>query len=112
MCVEMCVEMCVDRRTGPGRVAARTATVQLLGALFTSGSAAPWRARRLRTTSASEREHEEVRRRTRVIRIFPSEASFLRIACALAADRNDAWAKRRYVSPVAIYTLPRPCPTM
>lgn len=57
--------------------------------------------RRLRTTNALEREHEEVRRRTRVIRIFPSEASFLRLATALAADRNDAWAKRRYVVPAS-----------
>ncbi len=57
--------------------------------------------RRLRTTNALEREHEEVRRRTRVIRIFPSEASFLRLATALAADRNDQWAKRCYVVPAS-----------
>jgi transposase-like protein len=55
--------------------------------------------RRLRTTNALEREHEEVRRRTRVIRIFPNEASFLRLATALTLDRNDMWAKRRYVVP-------------
>jgi transposase-like protein len=55
--------------------------------------------RRLRTTNALEREHEEIRRRTRVIRIFPNEASYLRLATALAADRNDAWAKRRYLIP-------------
>lgn len=57
--------------------------------------------RRLRTTNALEREHEEIRRRTRVIRIFPNEASFLRLATALAADRNDGWAKRRYVVPAS-----------
>lgn len=61
--------------------------------------------RRLRTTNALEREHEEIRRRTRVIRIFPNAASFLRLATALAADRNDAWAKRRYIVP-----LPNPMP--
>jgi putative transposase len=55
--------------------------------------------RRLRTTNALEREHEEVRRRTRVIRIFPSEASYLRLVSALTMDRNDVWAKRRYVIP-------------
>jgi transposase-like protein len=49
----------------------------------------------LPTTNALEREHEEVRRRTRVIRIFPHEARFLRLATALAAERNDVWAKRR-----------------
>jgi transposase-like protein len=57
--------------------------------------------RRLRTTNALEREHEEVRRRTRVIRIFPNEASYLRLATALAADRSDQWAKRRYVVPAS-----------
>lgn len=57
--------------------------------------------RRLRTTNALEREHEEIRRRTRVIRIFPNEASFLRLATALAADRNDGWAKRRYLVPAS-----------
>jgi putative transposase len=55
--------------------------------------------RRLRTTNALEREHEEIRRRTRVIRIFPNEASFLRLATALAADRTVEWAKRRYIVP-------------
>lgn len=57
--------------------------------------------RRLRTTNALEREDEEVRRRTRVIRIFPNEASYLRLVSALAIDRNDVWAKRRYVIPAA-----------
>ncbi len=57
--------------------------------------------RRLRTTNALEREHEEIRRRTRVIRIFPNEASYLRLATALAADRNDNWAKRRYIIPAS-----------
>lgn len=61
----------------------------------------PEARRRLRTTNALEREHEEVRRRTRVIRIFPNEASYLRLVSALTIDRNDAWAKRRYVIPAA-----------
>ncbi|MFN4773408.1 MAG: transposase, partial [Gemmatimonas sp.] len=52
-----------------------------------------------RTTNALEREHEEIRRRTNVIRLFPNEASYLRLATALAADRSDQWAKRRYIVP-------------
>lgn len=59
----------------------------------------PEARRRLRTTNALEREHEEVRRRTRVIRIFPSETSYLRLVSALTMDRNDTWAKRRYLIP-------------
>lgn len=64
--------------------------------------------RRLRTTNALEREHEEVRRRTRVIRIFPNEASYLRLVSALTIDRNDTWAKRRYVVPAASLPLTAP----
>ena len=64
--------------------------------------------RRLRTTNALEREHEEVRRRTRVIRIFPSEASYLRLVSALTVDRNDVWAKRRYIIPAPPLTTARP----
>lgn len=61
----------------------------------------PEALRRLRTTNALERVHEEVRRRTRVIRIFPNEASFLRLATALAMDRTDTWARRRYLIPAS-----------
>ena len=62
----------------------------------------PEARRRLRSTNILERAHEEVRRRTRVIRVFPSEASFLRLASALALDFNDGWAKRRYLIPDAV----------
>jgi transposase-like protein len=55
--------------------------------------------RRLRTTSALEREHEEIRHSTQVVRVFPNDASFLRVATALAADRTDMWAKRCYLVP-------------
>lgn len=52
--------------------------------------------RRLRTTNAVEHDHAEVRRRTTVIRIFPNEESFLRLGTALAIERNEQWAERRY----------------
>ena len=57
----------------------------------------PEARRRLRTTNAVEHDHAEVRRRTRVIRIFPSEESFLRLATAMAVERSDHWAARRYL---------------
>lgn len=46
---------------------------------------------RLRTTNLAERINEEIRRRQRVIRIFPNEASAIRIIGALLADWNDEW---------------------
>jgi transposase-like protein len=36
-----------------------------------------------------------VRRRTRVIRIFPNVASLVRLLSALAIERNEQWMARR-----------------
>jgi putative transposase len=52
---------------------------------------------RLRSTNGLEHEHVEIRRRTRVIRIFPNDESLLRLASALPIERNDQWAERRYL---------------
>jgi len=56
--------------------------------------------RKLRTTNGSEHDHAEMRRRTRVIRIFPNEASLVRLGTALAIERNEQWLTRRYFMPV------------
>ena len=55
--------------------------------------------RKLRSTNGIEHEHAEIRRRTRVIRIFPNEASLLRLVTALAIERNEQWLARRYFMP-------------
>ena len=47
--------------------------------------------KKLRTTNLAERVNEEIRRRQRVIRIFPNEKSALRIIGALLADLHDEW---------------------
>jgi len=52
---------------------------------------------KLRSTNAVERHHEEVRRRTCVIRIFPHEASLLRLVTALAIEQNDRWRSVRWL---------------
>lgn len=57
--------------------------------------------RSLSTTNSIEHDHAEVRRRTRVIRIFPNEASLLRLGTALAIERNELWSTRRYFAPDA-----------
>jgi putative transposase len=51
---------------------------------------------RLRSTNSVEHDHAEIRRRTRVVRIFPNEASLVRLASALAIERNEQWMERRY----------------
>ena len=44
-----------------------------------------------------ERLNEEVRRRERVIRIFPSDESALRLMAALLAEENERWLERKYL---------------
>lgn len=53
--------------------------------------------KRLRSTNMQERLNEEIRRRERVIRIFPNDASALRLIGALLAEHNEAWQERRYL---------------
>jgi putative transposase len=47
--------------------------------------------RRLRTSNALERLNQELARRTRVARLFPNEASLLRLVTALLAEWSDEW---------------------
>lgn len=63
----------------------------------------PAERKRLRSTNGLEHEHSEIRRRTRVIRIFPNDESLIRMASALAIERNEQWSLRRYllISPEA-----------
>ena len=53
--------------------------------------------KRLRTTNMQERLNEEIRRRERVIRIFPNDESALRMNGALLAEQNDVWQERKYL---------------
>jgi len=47
--------------------------------------------KRLRTTNGLERVNQELKRRTRVARMFPNEASLLRLVSALLAETSDDW---------------------
>jgi len=54
--------------------------------------------KRLRTTNMAERLNEEVRRRERVIRIFPNEDSAVRLIGALLAEQHETWSTgKRYL---------------
>jgi transposase-like protein len=50
----------------------------------------PYR-RRLRTSNGMERLNEEVRRRERVIRIFPNRESAIRLLGAVLMERHEQW---------------------
>lgn len=53
--------------------------------------------RRLKSTNMQERLIQEIRRRERVIRIFPNEESALRLMGALLAEIHEEWQGRRYL---------------
>lgn len=53
--------------------------------------------KRLRSTNMQERLNEEIRRRERVVRIFPNEASAVRLIGALLAEKAEAWQERIYL---------------
>ena len=53
---------------------------------------------RIRTTNGLERLNQELKRRTRVVRIFPSRAACLRLVTALAMEQSEEWVSgRRYL---------------
>ncbi|MBD3425138.1 MAG: IS256 family transposase, partial [Candidatus Latescibacteria bacterium] len=55
--------------------------------------------RRLRTTNGLERVNEEIKRRTRVARLFPNEASLLRLVSAVLSEISEEWETgRRYLN--------------
>ena len=56
--------------------------------------------RRRRTTNLVERLNEEIRRRTRVARLFPNEASCLRLVSAVVMEIGEDWqtAEKRYLT--------------
>jgi len=51
--------------------------------------------RLIRTTNGLERVSREVRRRTRVVGIFPNEAACLRLVSAILMEIDDAWQTGR-----------------
>ena len=54
--------------------------------------------RRIRTTNGLERLSQEIKRRSRVVRIFPNERSCQRLVTALAVEQSEEWITgRRYL---------------
>jgi len=53
--------------------------------------------KRMRSTNMLERYNQEIKRRTRVVRIFPNEKSCIRLVSALAIETNEEWMARRYL---------------
>ena len=71
---------------------------------ITAVLALPLRYRkRLRTTNGVERLNEEIRRRERVIRIFPNEASVIRLMGTLLMEQDEKWQTGRKYFDMELY---------
>jgi transposase-like protein len=51
----------------------------------------------VRTTNMLERQNQELKRRTRVVLVFPNEQSYLRLVSALLMETNQEWMGRIYL---------------
>ena len=58
--------------------------------------------RRLRTNNVQERANREIKRRGRVVQVFPSAASLLRLIGAVCAEMDEDWSSRRYMGGEAV----------
>lgn len=47
--------------------------------------------KQLRTANRLERYHEEVKRRTQVVSMFPNRSGCLRLVSALAIEQSEEW---------------------
>jgi transposase-like protein len=61
--------------------------------------------KRLRTTNGLERLNEEIRRRERVIRIFPNRESALRLIGTLLMEIDEKWASGKYYLDMTDYQI-------
>ncbi len=53
--------------------------------------------KKMRTTNLLERQNQELKRRRRVVRVFPHEQSCLRLVTALLMETNQEWMEQPYL---------------
>ena len=58
---------------------------------FTAFDFLPTHRRRIRTSNGLERLSREIRRRTRVVSIFPNKVSYLRLVSAILMEVDEEW---------------------
>ena len=65
---------------------------------------------RIRTTNMLERLFKEVKRRTRVVGVFPNETSASTLATEIALRSSEEWALKRYLTMDVLKTVGKPNP--
>jgi putative transposase len=68
--------------------------------------------RRIRTTNMLERLFREVKRRTRVVGVFPNEVSASTLATEIALRSSEQWALKRYLTMDALEAVEKPNPQL
>ncbi|NBJ67849.1 IS256 family transposase [Adlercreutzia caecimuris] len=68
--------------------------------------------RRLRTSNVQERANREIKRRSRVVQVFPSRRSLIRMLGAVLSEMDEDWASRRWFAEesIALATSPSRTP--
>ncbi len=67
---------------------------------------------KLRSTNMLERLFEEVKRRTRVVGVFPNETSASTLATEIALRSSEEWALKRYLTMGALEAVEKPNPQL
>lgn len=67
---------------------------------------------RIRTTNMLERLFREVKRRTRVVGVFPNEVSASTLATEIALRSSEQWALKRYLAMDALEAMGKPNPQL
>ena len=77
---------------------------------FAAFPEAHWR--KIWSTNPLERVNGEIKRRTRVVGIFPNDAAVLRLVSAVVAETHDEWqdTERRYLAEHSMALLYEPAP--
>ena len=66
--------------------------------------------RRIRTNNVQERTNREIKRRSRVVQVFPSADSMVRLIGAVMAEQDEDWSSRRWIVPESLARLEEPAP--
>jgi putative transposase len=57
------------------------------------------------TNNVQERANREIKRRGRVVQVFPSAKSLIRLIGAVCSEIDEDWSSRHYISPKSLAEL-------